>query len=719
VVRNAATPDALSPPPEDFTMALKQDPRFLTIATPLGDDVLVAQSVTINEGLGRLFSIEAELLSEDGNLKFTDILGQNVTLGLVVGQKEQRFFNGIVSRFIQVGNKMGLACYRAEIVPWLWFLTRTADCRIFQEKTIPEIIEDVFKGHGFNDYKLSLNGSYEKREYCVQYRETDFNFVSRLMEAAGIYYFVEHENGKHTVVLADATSAHTPYPGYDSIAFKELERGAAEAETITDWVVEHEVQPVAYAVNDFDPLKPKTSLLASSHVTREHGLAKFEIFDYPGEYVAHGEGTHLSEVRLAELQSLYCVARGVTTARGVATGRTFTMTDHPREDQNKEYLVTSTSIVLSSGALTTGKAGGDQNLFSCRFTVLATSQTFRPSRVTPKPVVQGPQTAMVVGKKGEEIDTDKYGRVKLQFHWDRHGKADENSSCWTRVSQGWAGKQWGAITIPRIGQEVIVEFLEGDPDRPIVTGRVYNADAMPPYALPDEKTKSTVKSNSSKGGEGFNEIRFEDKKDSEQVFIQAQKDMDERVLNDSKEWIGHDRHLIVKNDQVESVENDRQEKVKRDHVEEIGRDRHLMIKGKEAIEVAKTLSLKVGEDVGIDLGMNLHTKVKDDVLIEAKNIVLKASDNITLKIGEDEVYIAMDKKGIKFSASNGDFKFEAMNIESKASADFKVEATANASVKGTAGLKLESPATAEMKSAQTTVKGDGMLTLKGGMTMIN
>ena len=698
-------------------MAIKQDTRWLAINTPLGADVLAVRSIMLQEQLSRPFQIEAELRSEDGKVDFDKVIGHNVTLRLNVGQKETRYFNGVVSRFLQVANEGAHASYRATIVPWFWFLSRTSDCRIFQTKSIPDIIEAVFKGHGFSDYKLKLSGTYQPREYCVQYRETDFNFVSRLMEQEGIYYYFEHENGKHLLVLADATSAHNVFPGYGEITFNPFQQGAAEREVITDWIMEKAVQPVASALQDFDFKKPKTSLLASTNVTRKHGMAKFEIYDYPGEYVEHDDGQRLADVRLEELQTQYETLRGQASARGLAVGHTFALKKHPRAEQNREYLITGVSLQVDAGEFASGGAAGE--FFSCNFTCIDKAQQFRPERLTPKPMVQGPQTAIVAGASGEEIHTDKFGRVKVLFPWDRYSKADENSSCWIRVSQEWAGKKWGAIYLPRIGQEVVVEFLEGDPDRPIITGRVYNGEAMPPYDLPAEKTKSTLKSNSSKGGAGFNEIRFEDKKGDEQIFIHAEKDLDLRVKNDAKEWIGHDRHLVVKNDQVEQVENDRQEKIKRDHIEEIGRDRHTTITGKQAIAVGKTLSLKVTDDVGIDLGKNLHTKVAKDVLIEAKNIILKASENITFKIGEDEVYLALDKKGIKLSAASGEVLLEAKDITHKATANFKAEATAEASIKGTAGLKLESPATAEMKSAKTTVKGDGMLTLKGGMTMIN
>lgn len=670
--------------------------------TALGADVVGVRSISVQEQISRPFQIEAELSSEDGNLKFDDVVGNNSTIRLEIGQKETRYFNGFISRFVQTTNRGGFAQYRATLVPWLWFLTRTSDCRIFQQKTVPEIIEAVFKGHGFNDFKLSLGGSYEAWEYCVQYRETDFNFVSRLMEQEGIYYFFEHEDGKHTLVLADAISAHKPFPGYSEVTFHEVEKGGAGREVITNWVMEQEVQPVAYALSDFDFVKPKTSLRTIANVSRQHGAATFEIYDYPGEYDTSGEGDRLAQTRLDELQVQHEVLRGEASARGMASGHTFTLKGHPREDQAREYLVTGVSLHADAGEYaSSGGAGGDGEFFSCKFTAIEKAQQFRAARTTPKPVVQGPQTAIVVGPSGEELHVDKYGRVKVQFHWDRYGKADENSSCWIRVAQAWAGKQWGAIYTPRIGQEVIVEFLEGDPDQPIITGRVYNAEAMPPYALPDNATISTVKSNSSKGGQGFNEIRFEDKKGEEQIFIHGEKNQDIRIKNDSFEWIGNDQHLVVKNDKIDHIENNRSETVDADHKEKIGKDRHLKVVGKEAKEVGDSLSLTVKGDVIEVFKANHSEETTGDYYLKADNVVIEGMTNVTIKVGGSSIAIAAD------------------GIALKTDGTVKIESSATMDLKSDAPMTIQSSATAEMKSSATTVKGDGMLTLKGGVTMIN
>lgn len=683
-------------------MALKQESRLLAIDTALGADVLGVRSISIQEQISRLFQIEAELSSENAEVVFDQVVGNNATIRLNVGQNETRYFNGFVSRFVQVANQGGYAHYRATLVPWLWFLTRTADCRIFQDKTIPEIIEEVFKGHGFNDYQINLSGTYAKWDYCVQYRETDFNFVSRLMEQEGIYYFFQHKDGKHTLVLADSISAHNPFPGYDEITFHELEKGAPGREVITDWVMEKEVQPGAYALNDFDFEKPKASLISSANVTRQHGAANFEVYDYPGEYVELSVGEQLTQARLDELQTQHEVLRGQASARGLAAGCTFTLKGHPRQNQNREYLITGVSLQAEAGEYASSGAGqGGGEFFSCSFTAMDKAQQFRPARLTPKPVVQGPQTAIVVGKSGEEIYTDKYGRVKVIFPWDRYSKADENSSCWIRVAQSWAGKKWGAIYTPRIGQEVIVEFLEGDPDQPIITGRVYNADAMPPYELPGKATISTLKSNSSKGGAGFNEIRFEDKKGEEQIFIHGEKNVDIRIKNDAFEWIGNNTHLVVKKDQIEHVENNRDETVDADHMEKIGKDRHLKIVGKEAKAVDGSQSLTVKGDVIEVFKANHSEQVTTDYYLKADNICIEAMTNLTLKVGQTT--LAMEAGGLGI----------------KTTGEIKIESTGPMEIKASAPLKIESAATADIKSASTTVKGDAMVTIQGGMVKIN
>jgi len=683
-------------------MPATQQHRAVAIATSLGDDLLLVRSFSLTEQLGRLSRIDVELMSEDAAIDFDQLIGTNATLRVDLPDKKQRFFNGFVSRFLQTEHQRNNACYQATLVPWLWFLTRTADCRIFQKKNVPDILEEVFQAHGFKDYKLDLSREYREWEYCVQYRETDFNFVSRLMEQEGIYYFIEHQDGLHTLVLVDSPAAHAPFPGYDTVVFRpRTHEGEETSDTVHTWVLEKEIQPGVYALSDFDFKNPAASVMANADISRGHEGAGFEIFDYPGEFEKRDEGESYAKMRVQELQSQHELIRAESTARGLAVGCKFTLKGHPREDQNRDYLVTGASYRISASGYRSGSEPVDGEFFSCSLIARPAAEPFRSACLTAKPLVQGPQTAIVVGKKGEEIDTDEFGRVKVQFHWDRYGKVDENSSCWIRVSQAWAGKNWGALSLPRIGHEVIVEFLEGDPDRPIITGRVYNAANKVPYKLPANKTLSTLKTNSSKGGNGFNEIRFEDKKGEEQIFIHGEKNFDLRIKNDVFESIGRNCHLVVKQDQMEHVENNRSSKVDADHRESIGGDRHLKVAGKEAKAVDGSASCSVKGDV-IEVFKASHSEqVTGDFYLKADNVVIDANNNITLKVGGTHIVL------------------EAGGIAIKTSGEIQIEAGATLDAKAGAPMTLASSAKADLKSPMTTMKGDGMVTLQGGMVKIN
>lgn len=581
-------------------MPIKQSNRSIAIKTPLGPDVLGLRSISVEDQLSRLFQIEAELSSEEEAINLDQVVGHEVTIQINVGRNSKRFYHGFVSRMVQMAKRDQYAHYHATIVPWLWFLTRTSDCRVWvavedpsQGKTVPDVIEALFKMRGFNNYRLSLSATYPRREFIVQYRETDFNFVSRLMEQEGIYYFFEHQEGKDTLVLADSISAHEPFSGYANVVFNASANPTLH-EAILDWTVEKEVRPVGTALNDFDFKKPKTPLLSVTSTSRQHGAATYEMYDAPGEYLDSGDGDRLVQVRLDELQSQYELLRGQASARGLAAGSTFTLKNHPRRDQNREYLITGISLEARAGEF--GSAETDGEFFSCNFSCIAKSQQFRPARLTPRPVVRGPQTAVVVGPSGEEIYTDQYARVKVHFRWDRHDSSDQNSSCWVRVSQHWAGKAWGAIQIPRLGQEVIVEFLEGDPDRPIITGRVYNADQTVPYGLPANKTQSGVKSRSSKSGSSanFNEIRFEDQKGSEEVYIHAEKDQNNVVENDETTKVGHDRTENVGHDETITIGNNRTETVGANENITIGNNRTEAVGANESIAVTANRTRTVG-----------------------------------------------------------------------------------------------------------------------------
>ena len=630
-----------------------QSSRQFAVATPLGGDKLLFSKMSYRESLGRPFEMDLDLASDDPAIDADKLLGETVTVRCELPNLEgkTRYFNGIVASFTQGATEEGKAVYRARVVPWLWFLTRTSDCRIFQEMTAVDIIKQVFRDLGFTDFRESLSGDYRTWDYCVQYRETAFAFVSRIMEQEGIYYYFEHEDGKHTLVLIDDAVAHQPYEDYDRIEYRPFDNVLADSELIHEFSVTREVQPGAYSQTDYDFASPTKNLLARSAANRSHNLSEFELFDYPGEYVEANEGDRYASVRLDEHQCLHEVASGTGDCRGIAVGRTFTLEEHPIDAMNRSYLVTG--AVISAQGDPYGSTGSRRSSagesFRVAFDVISGDQQFRSPRVTPLPFVRGPQTAVVVGPSGEEIHTDEHGRVKVMFHWDREASADETSSCWIRVSQEFAGKGWGNMQIPRVGHEVIVSFLEGDPDRPLITGRVYNGDNKPPYAPKTFGTITTWKTNSSKGGGGFNELRFDDKKDEEQIFIHAQKNMDIRVLEDRFETVLKNRHLIVETDKFEHVKNEKHEKVDADAFETFGKDRHVTVSGQQAIKVAEAYSLDVGSDMIQVTGGKHSLEVTGELHIKASKIVLEGSQGISLKSGGSGAVV--DSSGVSLKGS--------------------------------------------------------------------
>jgi type VI secretion system secreted protein VgrG len=665
-------------------MPITGENRMVAIATPLGEDKVVITAMKGSEHISELFNYQVSLLSEDHNINADDLLGENVTIRLENEKENSRYFNGFVTAFTQLPSSDTFAYYQIEVQPWLWFLTKKADCRIFQNVTVPDLIKDVLGGHGFDDVVLQLTGDYRSWEYCVQYRETDFNFVSRLMEQEGIYYFFKHSNGKHELILGDGPSSQKPMEDYSDITYQQPDDHEDRSiDRISDWVLTKKVQSGSFETKSYDFAAPGKDLKASDKADWKFEQSDHKIFDYLGDYTKPSDGDHYAQVRMQEIAQGYEVAQGSGDVRGMVSGSKFTLNGFLRQDQNREYVVLGVwHTIKVDGYEATGSA--DETLYENTFSVMDSQTQYRAPQITAKPEIRGPQTAIVTGESGEEITTDVHGRVKVKFHWDRHNDADESSSCWIRVSQSTAGKQWGGMFLPRIGQEVIVEHLEGDPDRPIITGRLYNGENKTPYPLPAKKTVSTLKSNSSKGGAGFNEFRFEDLKGEEQVFLHAERNQDIRVKNNRYETIDNDRHLKVGHDKLEEVVRNRNELVKEDHMEEIGKDRHLTVKGKEAKLVDGTLTLTVEGDVSENFSANHSEKVKNDLFLKASNICLEAQSNITLKVGKS--IIAISAAGIKIEGP----QFEA---------------------KGKASAKVESP--------MTTIKGDGILTVKGGMVKIN
>ncbi|MCL4141822.1 UNVERIFIED_CONTAM: hypothetical protein GTU68_059029, partial [Idotea baltica] len=490
----------------------------------------------------------------------------------------------------------------------------------------------------------------------------------------GIYYYFTHENGKHNLVLSDDLSAHKPLPDFSSIDYYPPGSSAVRAKDhISSWFISKQVQPGKYELNEFDFKKPRADLISKSDEVKDHQVSDYEIYDYPGEYVKTDDGDNYAQARIEELHSQYEQAQGQSNVRVISTGGLFTLDKYSRTDQNREYLVVSASHNIHGDDYGTSE-GNKGEFYSNNFSVIDSQTPFRAGRITPKPIVQGTQTAIVVGPSDEEIYTDEYGRVKVQFHWDRYGSNDENSSCWIRVAQLWAGRKWGGIHIPRIGQEVIVDFMEGDPDRPIITGRVYNADLMPPYDLPANKTQSGIKSRSSKKGtaDNFNEIRMEDKKGSEELYIHAEKNHTNITENDRSEDVGHDRSLHVGHDKSETIDNNKKINVDGTHTETIKKDtittvvegkRDVVVKvgdqsttaEKKSINITAKKSVNIKgetENIGLDgkgdIGIKL--KGKPNVDIEATATVLVRAPKVD--VGDDEVLIKGNKITLQCGGSS-------------------------------------------------------------------
>ena len=608
-------------------MNYTQENRVLEVTTPLGKDVLLLVGFTGQEAVSRLFSFQLDLMAEnDKDIAFDKLLGQKISIRVTLPKDQKRFFSGICNRFSQGEQDEIFTRYRLEMVPELWKLTKKAQSRIFQHKSVPDILKKVLEGL---DVTYEIQGNFHPRDFCVQYRETDFNFASRVMEEEGIYYFFKHTSDGHKMVVANTRQSHPDMPSNSKLIYEDVEGGRRDEDRVYDWEKTQELRSGKYTLWDHcfelphKHLETEANILDTvlagkiSHKFKVDGNDKFEIYDYPGEYAQRFDGVDRGggdragdlqkifqdnkrtvDLRMDEEAATGLVIQAASNCRQLVSGHKFTVERHFNADS--EYVITSLSHSARQGDYRTNQS---EFQYSNQFTCIPSALPFCPQRLTPKPVVQGTQTAIVVGPAGEEIFTDKYGRVKVQFHWDREGKNDAESSCWVRVATLWAGKQWGVVHIPRIDQEVIIDFLEGDPDQPIIIGSVYNAREMPPYGLPDNKTQSGIKSRSSKGGTpaNFNEIRFEDKKGQEQVYIHAEKNEDIIVENDKTENVGHNETITIQNDRVETVMGNETLSVVKDRTRTVSQN--------ETVTVALMRTHTVGINEMINVGASQEVTV--------------------------------------------------------------------------------------------------------------
>ncbi|MEX2570228.1 MAG: type VI secretion system tip protein TssI/VgrG [Gemmatimonadota bacterium] len=676
----------------------------LSIKTPLSE-TFVVESMVAEEDLSGLYHIDVSLVTTDTAVDFDAIVGKDVTLTVERFSGTPRYFHGMVARFKQGGRSEGNQYYRAEVVPKLWLLTLSIDYRIFQEKTVPAIVKELLKEHGVTDVSDELTGTYSPREYCVQYGETAFDFVSRLMEEEGIFYFFEHVDGKHTLVLGDDASAHTALapeevPLMPAHASREVE------DSIVECGYQRQLVTGSSTVLDYNFETPTNKLKSTVAGTATTG--KFEAVENPGGFGKKDAGDRIAKLRAEAHELPATELSGYGFARAFTAGHKFKLAKHPRADFNQGYILRRVHH--------TATQDGYQNSFEA----FPQSVPYRPARRTPPPRVYGPQTAVVVGASGEKIYTDKYGRIKVQFHWDRRGKADDKSSCWIRVAQGWAGKSFGSFFLPRVGQEVLVTFLDGDVDRPIVSGSVYNAQQVVPYELPANQTRSLIKTQTE--GSVHNELRFEDKKDVEEVWVQAAKDFKADVVNDRTWTVGHDSVEKVKNDRTATIEE--------------GNEKLVVTKGNRTVEIAEgdeTLTVKKGKrTVDVQKGDEIHkVEGKRTVTItgaeerSAAKVDWSTEGNYTLKISGD---VVIDATGSITLKAGKDVKIQAGNdLTSKAN---NITNDAAIGLKNKAGTKLDNEAGGTLNNKSNgmqTVEASGILNVKtsailnvqGSMVKIN
>lgn len=677
--------------------------HFATITTPLGAALLFSQ-MNGREGLGQLFNYELELLSDDPNIDENALLGQSATINVSLDKGKTRYFNGLITSFGYSGTRGRYVSYRATLRPWLWLLSQASDCRIFQRMSVPDVVSQVFRDHGCSDFTLKLDRDYPQRDYIVQYRETTLRFVQRLLEHEGIYYYFKHEESRHNLEIVDSMTAHDKQPGYEKVPFFPPGR-FHEEDFIEHWSAQRNIRTGAYAFTDFDFKKPNADL--SLHVSKAgtYSHSDKEVYDYPGGYETTQDGERYLQTRSDALQALELGFAGRGNVRGLGAGMLFELNRFPRKKLNCEYLITSSSYMIEVADYES-RDHTSADTFQCFVHAVDSKGPYVVQQTTPKPFIAGPQTATVVGASGEEIWTDEYGRVKVQFHWDRVGKRDENSSCWVRVAQLWAGSGWGGIHVPRIGQEVIIEFLEGDPDRPIITGRVYNNSNMPPYELPTHQTQSGIKSRSTpKGGlDNFNELRFEDKKGEEQLYIQAEKNMDTLVKNDESLTVGNNRTKTVKVDEKTDVGRNRTETVTGDEsitisgkrVEVVSKSESITLEDERSTSVAlgdqlkvgKTYFVSVGEDATLTINGSQTVKVdkhqsvqvtgdrtqdvKSDTIEVKTKLVIDAGAEIVFKTGAASITLKQ----------SGDIAIRGTSVSVQASDRVNIRATSDVQIKG-------------------------------------
>jgi len=666
-------------------MSITQADRFITVETPLGEDALVLLSFQGDEAISQPFRFSLEMVANDPAINILDLVGANVTFKVPYGVDDARFFNGKILRAsagaIESTEDGEIRRVNAEVVPNFWFQKFQTDCRIFQNKTIPDIIKQLWSDRGVpsSDYGVKLKGKFEKLEYCVQYNESDYQFVTRLMEEAGIYYYFVHEDGSHKMTLGDTATT------YADCKQSEVEFQARFGEMIQSW--EHQLQFTSgkFTQTDYNFTDRDTQLVTKEKTNlKTAGIDKFEVYEYPGYYSKMADGKPLAVARIEELEAPHEIVFGKSICPSWFPGGKFKIKSHPvKSEANKSYVLTSVAHKAYEPSLDIAAEEEERDdtapVYSNSFQCIPSKMTYRPPRVTPKPRIHGLQTAKVVGAKGKEIDTDKYGRVRVQFHWDREGKFNDKSSCFVRVAQAWAGNKWGLLFTPRVGDEVVVDFLDGDPDRPLIIGSVYNNVNMPPYKLPDKAAHSGIKTFTTEKGKAkqFNELRFEDTKDKELIYFHAQHNFERVVENDDKLKVGFDKK--DKGNQAIDIYNDRTVTIDKgiDTLHVKSKDRVLKVdKGNHLI------TIKTG-DQKIEVGSGNHK-----LHVKSGKSETQAAQKILLKVGGSSIEI-----------TPSDIKISATNVTINADANAKMKGGAQATVEGGAMANLKAGGPTNVKGA--------------------
>lgn len=692
--------------------------RMLRMKGTFSSEKVFLKNARVEEGLSKLTETRVEFLSSDQDIDLQDFIGTVITVELDDDDAPSHYFAGTCISVEYIGLYQGLQQFVAELRPWLWFLTKARNNRIFQDRSVPEIITRVLSDHGFGvDVERKLSGIYRNREYCVQYRESDFDFLSRLMEEEGIYYYFKPADGKVTLVLADSVSAHSPVPHNAEIEFHyREEQYRRRKDHIFDWADAAGVTGGKVTIDDYDFTSPKKDLKSVKSIAKGNHLHKnHEFYDYPGHSRVEGTGDAFARVKMEAEAVRHRLSRGVGNVRGLRAGTSFKLKGHPRVPAgHNDFLIVSAVHLLQietdyedaetlNNPFNKGNSAdfgeANKDTYRCEFAVIPKTEPYRAPQVTPWPAVAGLHTAVVTGPKGEEIHTDEYGRIKVQFHWDREGKNDEVTTCWVRVAMPWTGKNWGMIHVPRIGHEVVIQFEEGDPDRPICTGMIYNGENKPPYALPANMTQTGIVTRSTKKGNAdtFNELIFEDKIESEFVRLQSERDYLQTVKNDATVTIGLEHQ--DSGDLTQTIHRNKTETLK------TGDHTFTVEDGNQTVSIKK------------DHTETIEGKSTNTITGNYTQTIKQGNITRTVERGDETVKVSMGDHSLKTSV--GSITEEALKkIEMKVGPNSITIDQSGITIKGLM-VKIEGTTMFEAKAPMSTVKGDAMLILKGGMTMIN